>query len=123
MGQIRTVPLAQGLSSPVAHPRMLPLVKVSKSEVSWRGQNFTSTSKHKLRNLGEQRIKACTERGDETEVLLRVAGRGKTAAVSASAMCERGNRLIFGKSGGVATNSVSFPKKGSTCCLSLVTIL
>ena len=41
-----------GASAPVAPPGMLPNVKVQESEGSRRGQQFTSASKHKLRNLG-----------------------------------------------------------------------
>ena len=58
--------LTQGVFSPVAPPGT-----VSKSDGSRRGQSFTSSWKHKLGNLGEQRIGACIEDGDETEVLFQ----------------------------------------------------
>ena len=95
-----------GASAPVAPPSMLPNVKVRPSEGSKRGQTFTSASKHKLNNLGEQRAKAYTEAGEPTEVLFQVADVSKPL-VSVSAICERGNRVIFGKSGGVVQNLAS----------------
>ena len=95
-----------GASAPVAPPSMLPNVTVRESPGSKRGQKFSSASKHKLRNLGEQRILACTEEGETTEVLFQVADISKPL-VSVSAICEQGNRVIFGRSGGVVVNMKS----------------
>ena len=92
-----------GASTPVAPPSMMPGVKVVPSEGSRRGQKWSSASKHKIRNLGEQRLKAVTEEGEETEVLFQIADVSKPL-VSVSAICERGNRVIFGRSGGVVQN-------------------
>ena len=85
-----------GASAPVAPPTMVPNVPVQPSEGSRRGQKFTSASKHKLKNLGQQSIHACTEEGAFTEVLFQVADVSKPS-VSVSAICEHGNRVIFGK--------------------------
>ena len=85
-----------GASAPVAPPTMMPNVKVVPSEGSRRGQRWSSASKHKIDHLGEQHLKACTEEGDETEVLFQIA--------SVSTICERGNRVIFGRNGGVVQN-------------------
>ena len=82
---------------------MLPNVKVVPSEGSKRGQKWTSASKHKLKNLGEQKVRACTEDGDQTELLFQVADVSKPL-VSVAAICEKGNRVIFGRSGGVVKN-------------------
>ena len=82
---------------------MLPNVKVEESEGSRRKQTFTSASKHKLINLGQQLICACTEEGDDMDVLFQIADVSKPL-VSVSAICERGNRVIFGRSGGVVKN-------------------
>ena len=89
-----------GASAPVAPPSMLPNVAVVPSEGSRRGQRFTSASKHKLKNLGEQKIHACSEEGQDLEVLFQIADVSKPL-VSVSSICERGNRVIFGRSGGV----------------------
>ena len=112
-----------GAVAPVEPPSMLPNVKVVPSPGSIRGQNYTSASKHKLKNLGQQRIKACTEEGDETEVLFQIADVSKPL-VSVSSICERGNRVLFGKSGGVVINlrtgkQIPFYKKNGIYILSL----
>ena len=95
-----------GAAAPVAPPSMLPNVKVEPSPGSRRGQNFTSASKHRLKNLGQQRIMACTEDGEETSVLFQIADVSKPL-VSVAAICEKGNRVIFGKSGGIVQNIYS----------------
>ena len=92
-----------GASAPVAPPTMMPNVKVVPSEGSRRGQRWSSASKHKINNLGEQHLKACTEKGDETEVLFQIADVSKPL-ISVSAICERGSRVIFGRNGGVVQN-------------------
>ena len=86
--------------------RLLPCflnAKVEESEGRRRKQRFTSASKHKLLNLGQQTIMACSEEGDELEVMFQIADVSKPL-VSVSAICEKGNRVIFGRSGGVVKN-------------------
>ena len=95
-----------GAAAPVAPPTMAPHVQVEESEGSRRGQKWTSASKHKLKNLGQQRIHACTEAGNPTDVLFQIAEVGKPL-VSVSAICERGNRVIFGRGGGVVKNMMT----------------
>ena len=90
-------------AAPVAPPTMVPNVTIRPSAGSMRGQKFTSASSHKLKNQGEQRIATCTEEGEEGEVLFQVADVSKPL-VSVSSICERGNRVIFGRSGGVSFN-------------------
>ena len=112
-----------GASAPVAPPSMLPNVKVKPSDGSRRGQQFTSASKHKLKNMGEQRCKAYTENGEPTEVLFQIADVSKPL-VSVSAICERGNRVIFGRCGGVVQNlksgtQVPFYRKNGIYILSM----
>jgi hypothetical protein len=92
-----------GASAPVVPPTMAPKVPIGASEGSRRGQNYTSASKHKLPNLGEQLLDAVTEAGEETNVLFQIADVSRPL-VSVSAICEMGNRVIFGKSGGVVQN-------------------
>ena len=92
-----------GAAAPVAPPSMMPNVKIEPSPGSVRGQHFTSASSHKLKNLGQQRIHACTEDGEETSVLFQIADVSKPL-VSVASICEKGNRVIFGKSGGVVQN-------------------
>ena len=92
-----------GASAPVCPPTTAPNVPIVPSEGSRRGMKYTSASKHKLPNLGQQSIHACTEAGNMTDVLFQVADVSKPL-VSVSALCERGNRVIFGKAGGVVKN-------------------
>ena len=112
-----------GASVPVVPPSMLPNVKVIPSEGSRRGQKFTSASKHKLKNLGEQRAKAYTEQCEAAEVLFQIADVSKPL-VSVSAICERGNRVIFGRGGGVIQNletgqEIPFERKGGIYAIGL----
>ena len=103
--KVKTV-IDSGASAPVAPPSMLPNCKNRPSEGSKRGQKYTSASKHKIKNLGEQHCKAYTEDGEATEVLFQIADVSKPL-VSVAAICEKGNRVIFGKSGGVVQNLYS----------------
>ena len=112
-----------GASAPVAPPSMLPNVAVVPSEGSRRGQRFTSASKHKLKNLGEQKIQACSEEGQDLEVLFQIADVSKPL-VSVSSICERGNRVIFGRSGGVVKSiktghEIPFHRKNGIYVLSM----
>ena len=112
-----------GAAAPVAPPSMLPNVKIEPSPGSVRGQNFTSASKHKLKNLGQQRTNACTEEGDPTSVLFQIADVSKPL-VSVASICERGNRVIFGKAGGVVQNlttgkEIPFHRRNGIYILSL----
>ena len=112
-----------GASSPVAPPSMLPNVKIVPPEGSKRGQGWTSASKLKLKNLGEQHVKACTEEGEETELLFQIADVSKPP-VFVSAICERGNRVMFGRSGVVVKNlrsgrEIPFVRRNGIYVLSL----
>ena len=112
-----------GAAAPVAPPSMLPNVKVVPSPGSIRGQNFTSASKHRLKNLGQQKINAFTDEGDPTSVLFQIADVSKPL-VSVASICERGNRVIFGKAGGVVQNlttgkEIPFHRRNGIYILSL----
>ena len=107
----------------MAPPSMAPKVNIRPSEGSRRGQKFTSTSKHRLPNLGEQLLEAVTESGDETNVLFQIADVNRPL-VSMSAICEMRNRVIFGRSGGVVQNlstgvETPFHRKNGIYVLSL----
>ena len=99
-----------GASSPNAPPGMLLYTKISESEGSRHGQIFTSASKHKLLNLGEQRIRECTKEEDEEEVSFQVANVSTTVGLCHWSLKPRFSRLrlcdmrtwqrvTFGKSG------------------------
>ena len=54
-------------------------------------------------NLGEQLLRAQTESGEDTTVLFQVADVSRPL-ISVSAICEMGNRVVFGRGGGVIQN-------------------
>ena len=115
--------MGSGAAAPVAPPSMLPNVKIEPSPGSIRGQNFTSASKHSLKNLGQQKINAFTEGGDPTSVLFQIADVSKPL-VSVASICERGNRVIFGKAEGVVHNltagkEIPFHRRNGIYILSL----
>ena len=95
-----------GASAPVAPPSMAPGHPIRPSEGSKRGQKYTSASNHKLPNLGEQLLQAQSEEGEQMEVLFQKADVSRPL-VSVSALCEMGNRVLFGSSGGVILNFTS----------------
>ena len=95
-----------GASNPVAPPQMAPNVPITPSPGSIRKQVYGTAGTEKLPNLGQQQIRACTADGNETEVLFQIADV-KKPLVSVSTICERGNRVIFGKGGGVIYNMAS----------------
>ena len=68
---------------------MMSSVKTEPSEGSRRGQSYSSASKHKLMNLGQQRIHACTDAWEETDLLFQIADVSKPL-VSVSAICSGG---------------------------------
>ena len=92
-----------GCSTPVAPPTMAPNVPIVPSAASRAGVKYNTAAKTQLKNLGQQHIKACTESGSMTKVLFQIAEVTKPL-VSVSAICERGSRVTFGKSGGVVQN-------------------
>ena len=57
----------------VAPPTMAPNVAIVEPEGSRRGQKWTSASKHKVKNLGQQHILACTEEANPSDVLFQIA--------------------------------------------------
>ena len=82
---------------------MAPNAGVRPSPGSMRGQTYATASKQKLPNLGQQHLQACTEEGEYTEVFFQIADVSKPL-VSVSAICEKGNRVIFGRNGGIVQN-------------------
>ena len=102
---------------------MCPNAPIRPSAGSRRGQKYTSASKHKLPNLGEQLLDAATDEGTYSQVLYQIADVSRPLT-SVSAICEMGNRVVFGRSGGVIVNlatgqETAFTKKDGIYLLSL----
>ena len=66
-------------------------------------KTYSSGSGHPLENLEEQHLAAVTDNGVETEVLLQMADVS-CPLMSVSAICDHGNRVIFGRAGGMVQN-------------------
>ena len=87
------------------------------------GKAYSSASGHPLHNLGEQLLSAVTDGGMETEVLFQLADVS-CPLISVSQICDHGNRVIFGRGGGVIMNldtghEVPFQRQGGVYSLGL----
>ena len=112
-----------GLCSPVAPPSMAPGHPIRPSAGSKAEKSDSSASDHPLYNLGEQVLKVVTDNGLDTEVLLQLADKS-CPLVSVSTICNFGNRVIFGRGGGVIYNlsigmEVPFQRRGGVYALGL----
>ena len=112
-----------GACKPVAPPHMAPGFPVRSSEASRAGKTYSSASGHPLHNLGEQLLAAVTDGGVETEVLFQLADVS-CPLISVSQICDHGNRVIFGRGGGVILNletgeEVPFQRQGGVYALGL----
>ena len=54
-------------------------------------------------NVGEQNICVCTEQGQQAPMTFQITDVNKPLW-AVSEICDRGNRVIFGKAGGVIQN-------------------
>ena len=112
-----------GACKPVAPPSMAPGYPVRQNEASRARKAYSSASGHPLYNLGEQLLPAITDDGSETEVLFQLADVS-CPLISVSQICDRGNRVIFGRGGGVTLNlttgqEVPFQRVGGVYALGL----
>jgi hypothetical protein len=92
-----------GCGCSVAPPGMCPSYPINESEASLRGQEFTSASEHDLPNLGEQVLQVVMEDGKETTLSYAIADVSR-ALNAVTEVCDQGNRVIFGRGGGVIEN-------------------
>jgi hypothetical protein len=92
-----------GCGCSVAPPGMCPSYPINESEASLRGQEFTSASEHDLPNLGEQVLQVVMEDGKETTLSYAIADVSR-ALNAVTEVCDQGNRVIFGRSGGIIEN-------------------
>ena len=112
-----------GAAAPVAPPSMAPGVPTRESEGSREGRNFTTATGAPLKNLGEQELHAVTDNGLDTTVLFQLADVSRPL-MSVSAICDKGNRVIFGKSGGVIQSlatgqEIPFERQGGVYALGI----
>ena len=112
-----------GACKPVAPPSMAPGYPVRQNDASRAKKAYSSASGHPLYNIGEQLLPAMTDDGSETEVLFQLADVS-CPLISVSQICDRGNRVIFGRGGGVILNletgqEVPFQRVGGVYALGL----
>lgn len=112
-----------GAAAPVAPPSMAPGVPIRESEGSREGRNFTTATGAPIKNLGEQELHIVTDNGLDTTVLFQLADVSRPL-MSVSAICDKGNRVIFGKSGGVIQNiatgqEIPFERQGGIYALGI----
>ena len=77
---------------------MAPGVAVRPSAGSGEGRIFTSCAGAAIPNLGEQELHVVTDNGMDRTVLFQLADVSRPL-MSVSAICDRGNRVIFGRRG------------------------
>ena len=107
----------------MAPPLMAPGFAVRENADSRSGKAYSSASGHPLYNLGEQLLSAVTDQGIETQVLFQLADVS-CPLISVSQICDHGNRVIFGRGGGVILNlqtgaEIPFKREGGVYALGL----
>ena len=110
-----------GCGCSVAPPGMCPAYPIHESEGSRRGQEFMSASEHELPNLGEQVLNVVMGDGKETSIKYAIADVSR-ALNAVTEICDHGNRVIFGRGGGVIENlqtgkQTPFKREGNIYCL------
>ena len=98
-----------GSSENVVNPSTFPGVPIVPSAGSRRGQVFSAAGKKAIPNEGQQHLALITESGAAAPLTYQVADVRKPLT-SIARLCDRGNRVIFGRGGGVVQNL-----KNGTC--------
>ena len=98
--------LDSGALDPVAPPTMAPGVAIKDSNGSRTGQHYGSASGHRIPNLGEQHITGVVPSGAERAMTFQVAEVTRPL-LSVGRICDKGNVVTFGSSGGVIVDLVT----------------
>ena len=112
-----------GASDHVANKAAAPHVPIKPSVGSIKGQNFIAANGDRVPNEGEQELHVVTEEGATSNMVVQVTDV-KKPLFSVTKLCDRGNRVIFGRGGGVihnlATNRLTpFRRKGGVYMIDL----
>jgi hypothetical protein len=113
-----------GAADHVGNRRMSPNIPIVPSVGSKKGQCFISATGGRAPNEGEQRIEAMTEEGWNTDMNIQMTDGVQRPLFAVSKVCDRGNRVIFGRGGGVihnlaSNNLTSFRRVGGIYSLDL----
>ena len=92
-----------GAADNVTNRQTAPKVPVRPSEGSRRGQKYVAANGEKIMNEGEQELQVVTEEGAKANVKYQITDV-KRPLMSVGKLCDRGNRVIFGRGGGVIHN-------------------
>ena len=112
-----------GAAKPVAPPHMAPGHVIEDSPGSKAGKNFSAANGAPLPNLGQQQLSMYTDEGMETSVLFQLCDVTRPL-LSVSAICDYGNRVVFGRGGGIIYNldtglEIPFARQGGIYSIGL----
>ena len=94
-----------GCGQSVIPPTACPTYEITSSPGSRRGQKYMAASKHTIPNLGEQLLNIVTDEEKDGKLKYQVADVSRPLnAVSEICDSEAGNRVLFGRNGGVIYN-------------------
>ena len=92
-----------GAGDHVTNRNTLPEVPVQPSPGSRRGQVYSAAGGKAIANEGEQVIPLISNEGARTQMTYQVA-EVRRPLCSIARLCDRGNRVVFGRGGGVVQN-------------------
>ena len=92
-----------GAVQSIAPPEMAPGIPILPSPGSKRGQKYLAANGSRIANSGQQRLHVHTEDGRPAEINFQIASVTRPLC-SVGEMCDRGNRVLFGRGGGVTQN-------------------
>ena len=100
--KVRVIPDSGAIES-VAPSGMAPLYEVQPSEGSMRGQKYVTASGDEIDNEGQQTIPSVGEDGRVVRHTWQMAPVTRPLQ-SVGELCDDGNRVVFGRSGGMVEN-------------------
>ena len=89
-----------GAADHVSNRATVPHVGIRPSAGSRAGRHFTTATGGEVPNEGEQELDIVTEEGGTSSMVFQITDVKKPLC-SVSKICDRGNRVVFGRSGGV----------------------
>ena len=92
--------LDSGASESVCPPDMCPSFPIVESPGSRAGVHYASASGGRIANKGQQKLPVWLDNGEQTVATFQVAEVTRPL-FSVARLCERGNRVLFGRNGGV----------------------
>ena len=112
-----------GAAEHVTSRDMAPGVRITPSAGSRRGQTYVAANGDAMANEGEQALTVLTEEGAMADMTFQITDVRRPLC-SVGKICDRGNRVIFGRGGGVIHNLSSgrltpFKRRGNIYALDL----